>query len=313
MLLFQKNENVYKEKLALYDLIIDIDDSETTMQLYNQEVTALNLLHNRQKTMITWEGLTFLILLILGIVRLNRYLKKEIAVARQQSNFLLSITHELKSPLASALLNIQTLKKRPELGTEKKTRLLNNSESELSRLEELVGKLLFAARLEDGPIYHAKDRVDLSKLYHQLYTGFKDRYESEFTLKHGIENELWVQGDALLLSSIFTNLTDNASKYCPSGGEISIDLRREEDMAHFSVFNDGQAIDPKEKQRIWQKFYRIGDEHTRSSTGTGLGLYIVKRIVESHKGRISVKDKSGGGVIFDVDIPLANSDQEEMN
>ena len=105
VLLFQKNERVYDEKLALYDLIIDIDNSETTLKLYDQEVARLGQMYKDQKLMIGAEGLTFLILLILGITRLNRYFQKELELARQQSNFLLSITHELKSPLASALLN----------------------------------------------------------------------------------------------------------------------------------------------------------------------------------------------------------------
>lgn len=303
MLLFQKNVNVYKEKLVLYDLIIDIDTSETTMQLYDQEVASLNDRHRRQKTMITLEGVTFLVLLILGIIRLNRYFQKEIELARQQSNFLLSITHELRSPLASALLNIQTMQKRPELPADKRDRLLSSSRSELSRLEELVERLLFAARIDDQPVSHEENAVDLSAVYGQLLTGFRHRAE-QFRIESDLAEGISVLGDEVLLSSIFVNLTDNAAKYCPDGGLIEIRLRAEADRAVFEVANDGPAIDDEEKKRIWEKFYRVGEEHTRSTTGTGLGLYIVRRIAEAHHGRVSVGDKAGGGVTFTVDLPL---------
>jgi signal transduction histidine kinase len=305
VLLFQKNVNVYVEKMALYDLIIDIDDSETTRQLYDQEVANLRTQHHRQKSMITWEGLTFLFLLILGIIRLNRYLQKEIALARQQSNFLLSITHELKSPLASALLNIQTLQLRKELPREKQEKLLTSSQSELTRLEELVAKILFAARMEGESIHHDLQEVDLSALYQSQFNRFADRWSGQFQVYGDIQKNLTALGDGLLLTSIFTNLTDNAAKYCAAGGEIHVDLRASNGEAHLNVSNDGPMIDAVEKQRIWQKFYRIGDEHTRSSTGTGLGLYIVRRVVESHGGKVDVADKPGGGVIFRVILPLA--------
>jgi signal transduction histidine kinase len=302
-LLFQKNQNVYREKLVLYDLIIDIDTSETTMQLYDQEVASLNARHKRQKTMIAGEGLTFLFLLILGIIRLNRYFQKEIGLARQQSNFLLSITHELRSPLASVLLNIQTMQKRRELPPEKRDILLASSKTELSRLEELVEKLLFAARIEDTPVAHMVEKVDISTLYRSLLDGLRTKCPPGITIRAGIEDDLAVKGDTVLLSSIFVNLTDNAVKYCPEGGSIDIDCRRANGKVVLTVANDGQSIPKDEKDRIWEKFYRIGDEHTRSATGTGLGLYIVRRIAEAHKGSVSVADKSGGGAIFAVELP----------
>lgn len=303
MLLFQKNENVYEEKRVLYDLIIDIDDSETTMQLYEQEVTRLDVQYKRQKWMITGEGATFLLLLIFGIVRLNQYLRKEIELARQQSNFLLSITHELKSPLASALLTNQTLIKRPGLPGEKRTALLQNSTEELQRLEELVGKLLFAARIDGEEIRPDREVVDLSELYGNLFANYAQRFGDRFLIGMHQEEALFTEGDVVLLKSIFTNLMDNAVKYCPEGGAIDVDLHLRQGFVRLSVANDGPVINDRDKTRIFEKFYRLGEEETRSSIGTGLGLYIVRRIVRSHRGRLRVLDKTGGGVIFEVDLP----------
>ncbi|MCP4121579.1 MAG: HAMP domain-containing histidine kinase [Bacteroidetes bacterium] len=303
VLLFNKNERVYTEKLALYDLIIDIDDSETTMQLYNQEVAYLEQLHKDQKMMIGAEGLTFLILLIFGIIRLNRYFQKELELARQQSNFLLSITHELKSPLASALLNNQTLLKRQSLSEDKRQILLNNSNSELLRLEELVGKLLFAARLEGEKVEHEEQELNLSEIYSDLFQSYKERYNEQFNMTSNIDEGIFMSGDQVLASSIFTNLLDNAVKYCDEQGGISVDLLAHGNMAMLRVSNDGPQISTIDKENIWKKFYRVGDEQTRSSTGTGLGLYIVKRMVEAHAGKIGVFDKKEGGAIFEVELP----------
>jgi len=304
VLLFQKNEKVYVEKLALYDLIIDIDDSETTMKLYNQEVAYLEKLHKDQKLMITAEGLTFLILLILGIIRLNRYFQKELDLALQQSNFLLSITHELKSPLASALLNNQTLLKRKNLSDDKREILLNNSNSELSRLENLVGKLLFAARLEGRQVEHEEQELNLSELYSGLFKNYHERFHEQFRMKSNFESGIFISGDQVLVSSVFTNLMDNAVKYCDKNGELQVELNSDDTRAYIYVSNQGPSISEADKVNIWKKFYRIGDEQTRSSTGTGLGLYIVCRMVELHNGRISVVDRKNGGVRFEVEFPL---------
>lgn len=304
VLLFQKNQNVYQEKKVLYDLIIDIDTSETTRQLYDQEVSRLDEQYQRQRSMITGEGLAFLILLILGIIRLNKYFQKEIALARQQSNFLLSVTHELRSPLASAILNIETLQKRKELPTDKRELLLKSSHSELGRLNELVEKLLLATRIEGRQVWMDWEVVDLSALYSEAYKMWHARWQNDYILSAELEDGLKVTGDAVLLKSIFQNLTDNAAKYCHREGRIGISLQRDGQQAVLSVENEGPSLSQKDKQRVWEKFYRIGDEHTRSSTGTGLGLYLVRQIVRAHNGQASIEDRPGGGVIMEVRLPL---------
>lgn len=309
VLLFNKNENVYAEKLALYDLIIDIDDSETTLQLYEWEVDRLNRQYRKQKLMIAGEGFTFFLLLILGIVRLNQYFRKEIGLARQQSNFLLSITHELRSPLASALLNNETLLKRPGLAAEQRDSLLRNSSAELKRLESLVDKLLFAARLEGEEVVHDEQAVELSVLYAERYETYAARYGGEFSFSGRFEPDLAVHGDAVLLQSVLVNLLDNAVKYCPREGRIDVELSANDGWAVLRVANEGPGIGNAEKQHIWKKFYRVGEEQTRSTTGTGLGLYIVRKIAEAHRGRVAVLDKPGGGVIFEAGFPAARPRQ----
>lgn len=215
----------------------------------------------------------------------------------------MSITHELRSPLASALLNNETLLKHPGLAAEKRDSLLRSSAAELKRLENLVDKLLFAARLEGEEVVHDEQVVDLSALYETLYASYAARYGGQFAFSGRFEEGLAVQGDAVLLQSVLVNLLDNAVKYCPANGRIDVALSSHDGWAVLQVANDGPGIGNAEKQHIWKKFYRVGEEHTRSSTGTGLGLYIVRKIAESHRGRVAVLDKPGGGVIFEVGFP----------
>ncbi|MCB0503686.1 MAG: HAMP domain-containing histidine kinase [Bacteroidetes bacterium] len=302
VLVHQKNRNAYNDKLALYDLIIDIDTSETTRQLYDQEVTRLNEQYQRQKITIATEALIFLVLLLLGIIRVFIYFKKEIDLALQQSNFLLSITHELKSPLASALLNIQTLLKRNQLDVERQQKLLSNSHEELERLRALVDKLLLAAKMDGKEIVYEKSVLNISELYQKVFDNYFDQYKDHYRMTASIEPELQIMGDPILIASIFTNLMDNAIKYCQTKGQIEVSLKGNDRNVILTVKNDGRPISKIDKTRVWDKFYRIGDENTRSTKGTGLGLYIVKEVVEAHNGQVGIVDSSEG-VIFKITFP----------
>ncbi len=302
LLLHQKNENAHQDKMALYDLIIDIDTSETTLELYNQEVTRLEEQYKRQRIRIATEGIIFFVLLLLGIIRMFIYFKKEIDLALQQSNFLLSITHELKSPLSSALLNIQTLLKRDSLPDNQKQKLLQNSDEELVRLRSLVERLLLAAKMEGKEIVYDKIELNISELFGRLFQNYVDIYKDQFQMIAHIEPDLYIFGDKVLVNSVFANLLDNAVKYCSSNGKISLKMFSEDSNSIITLENEGPYISNSEKLKIWDKFYRIGDEHTRSSKGTGLGLYIVKEIVEQHNGKVLVLDGERG-VVFKLELP----------
>jgi signal transduction histidine kinase len=171
-------------------------------------------------------------------------------------------------------------------------------------LEALVEKLLFAARIEGEEITLDDHSLDLSNLYRDLYELYAERYEQDFSMTGSFQDDLWVRGDEVLIRSIFINLLDNAVKYCPAGGHIRVSLASSGHQAILQVANDGIHIAEGEKKKIWDKFYRVGDEHTRSSIGTGLGLYIVKRIVDSHHGTAVVRDIEDNGVVFEITLPL---------
>ncbi|MEZ5022752.1 MAG: ATP-binding protein [Chitinophagales bacterium] len=113
---------------------------------------------------------------------------------------------------------------------------------------------------------------------------------------------MYTKGDTVLIASVLTNLMDNAVKYCLPKGNINVSLKEQGNEMVLMVANDGEPISRLEKNKVWDKFYRIGDENTRSSKGTGLGLYIVKEVVEAHQGNVSIVD-SAKGVIFKIVLP----------
>jgi two-component system phosphate regulon sensor histidine kinase PhoR len=300
---YQKNEIAFRDKKELYQLVIQSDQSETTLLLYQQSINELTAVYQKQKARIIGEGIFFFVILIFGIFRMVQFFKKEMEIAGQQSNFLLSITHELKSPLASAILNNQTLVKRKNLSDEKVDQLLQNSAEELNRLRTLVERLLLAAKMETSEIVQFKQEFDFSEVCHDIFEQYSAKDQMQHQMMSSIEAPIQIEGDKVLLETVVVNLLENALKYGYEKGSITLRLSQNEKWIELEVENEGPTISASEKGKIWQKFYRIGDEQTRSTQGTGLGLYIVKQIVTAHQGKVFVRDKNSGGVIFKMMFP----------
>ncbi len=124
----------------------------------------------------------------------------------------------------------------------------------------------------------------------------------QFTTK--IEAGISFEGDPVGLTSVVTNLVENAVKYSDPGEHIKIELEKTNNNIFITVADTGQGIAERERENVFRKFYRVGNEETRSAKGTGLGLYIVKQIVEQHEGKISVIDNKPQGSVFRVEMPL---------
>ncbi len=293
---------ISEEKKRLYDLIVDVDNSETTNQLYLNELANLNAEQKKQHWMIIGEGLTFFLILTFGVFKLRKTFVKELQLADQQNNFLLSITHELKSPIASAQLNIETIGKR-NLEENHKQLLLNNSLNDLSRLNNLVQKILLAAQMESGQMSINRMRVNISILFINVLDKYKINHSGR--IQSRIEENIIINGDETLMNSVLVNLVDNALKYSVSEGPVVVDLSVEKSIANLQVSNKGKLIPEIEKKRIFEKFYRVGNEEVRTSIGTGLGLYLVKQIVELHHGKIGVSDDKVNKTTFCVEFPIA--------
>ncbi len=269
----------------------------------NKELAALHQLRVRQILMFTGEGTVFLLILILGANYIRKAQLRENAFNRQQENFFLSITHELKTPIAATKLQLQTLQ-RPSLDLAQRDQLVNAALQENDRLNQLIDKVLLASRIENTTEVAAHQVVDLSQLTKQLTERYFRTNKQQERINLAITESAPVWGDANNLTSVITNLIENALKYSPAEKPVEIRISKESDAVHLVVSDYGNGIAAEDKQKIFDRFYRAGDEATRSAKGTGLGLYIVKHIVSQHGGSIKVLDHSPTGTEFHVYLPL---------
>lgn len=250
--------------------------------------------------MIMGEGSVFLFLLCTGGYFLHAAIKKEDKLQERQQNFLLSVTHELKSPLAAIKLSIQTIVKR-DLEKAKQISLLNNSLKDIERLDDLVENMLLATKIENRSYSFPKEEFDFSELVHKI----SDRLQvhscgGSQIINAKIQTGVKVFGDKFALSSVVTNLIENAVKYSGPCAEITVELNRKDEQTVLSVADKGPGVPDEEKMLIFDKFYRVGDENVRKTKGTGLGLFIVKEVLQNHDADIIVKDNVPHGTIFEV-------------
>jgi len=269
--------------------------SDPALQQKVKQIQNFQLRKNKQ---FIGEGLTFLFLFLLGAIYVYRSLLKQLRYSNQQQNFMMAVTHELKTPIAIAHLNIETLLKR-DLDTPQQNKLLEATLKETKRLDALSNNILLASQLDMGQYEANQQELDLSKLVKEVCQSFQERFPLRL-LDTFIEASIFIQGEALLIQMLLNNLLDNANKYSPAHTPIAVHLQREQAQLILSVKDLGIGIPANDREKIFEKFYRVGAESTRSSKGTGLGLYLCKKITAFHNASLQVKPNEGQGSIFTV-------------
>jgi signal transduction histidine kinase len=253
----------------------------------------------KRMPMILGEGSVFLIILLVGIYFFQRTIKKESEVHQQQQNFLLSVTHELKSPLAAIKLVLQTLVKR-DLTKDKRDQLIGNSIEDVGRLDDLVENMLLATRIENNSYSYPKELFDFSELVKSIYDRAIITSENTRNFQQQIEQNISIMGDRFALGSLINNILENAIKYSPAGAAIQVQLYQQSNKIFFLVADQGVGIAESERQKIFQKFYRSGNELTRQNKGTGLGLFIVAQVAKNHQAKVLVSNNQPKGTIFEI-------------
>ncbi len=255
-----------------------------------------------QERMIIGEAVVFIVTLFAGLRFINKSYNREVASNHQRRNFLLSITHELKSPIASIRLILETMVKR-DLSKTQIEQLATSGLAENERLNELVENLLLSAKLETA--YQPNfEELDLAALIRDITEKMTSKFpEAKFSFRQEDDiPQIWA--DKMGFTSIFFNLYENAVKYSGEHPEININLRSQGQKIIIEVADLGTGIPASEKKRIFDKFYRVGNEETRETKGTGLGLYIVREVVRAHGGKITVVDNVPQGTIFSMEVPM---------
>jgi signal transduction histidine kinase len=244
------------------------------------------------------EGITFLLLILIGAVFVYRSVRRQFKLQQQQQNFMMAITHELKTPISVAKLNLETLQKY-KLDPEKQKKLIRTTLDETARLNFLTNNILTTSQLEAGGTNSSKEELDLSSLLKDCLQDFRNRFPDR-KIDEEVEADADVKGDALLLQMLINNLLENAIKYSPKESPVTAVLKKHKSGIELQVKDEGLGIADDEKKKVFTKFYRIGNEATRKTQGTGLGLYLCRKIVQSHNGDISVTNNEPHGSNFVV-------------
>ena len=235
---------------------------------------------------------------------MQRTIKKEITLVRQQRNFLLSITHELKTPIAAIKLGIQTLRKRKDLSREQREPLERSALANTERLHSLIDNVLLATRIESGQHPLHLNPTNVSAETNRICEETELALGKSGLIDRKIQSDLTTNLDGNAYESILVNLIENAFKYGDSQS-IGVSLKKERGQLILSVEDRGIGVPPQERKKVFDKFYRMGNEETRSKKGTGLGLFIVKELVTLHHGKISISESPLNGARFAVSLPLS--------
>lgn len=267
---------------------------------FTQQYEEIELTHQRKKIQYIGEGGTFLVLIIIGSLFVYRAVRKQVLLSQQQQNFMMAVTHELKTPIAVAQLNLETLQKR-RLDEAQQQKLISNSLLETNRLNTLTNNILVASQLEMGTYRLNRQPLNFTELVNGCVLNFKNRFPARMlTLTAG--PDIMTDGETTLLQMLVNNLLDNAIKYSPREAPVHVGLAKNNHKLVLTVADEGEGIPDEEKKNVFEKFYRIGSEATRKAKGTGLGLYLCRKIVKDHNGTIAIQNNQPKGAVFAVSL-----------
>lgn len=246
------------------------------------------------------EGSAFLLVIMAGAIFVFRAVRRQLKISQEQQNFMMAITHELKTPISVVQLNLETIQKR-NLDKDQQQRLLQNTLHETNRLNALCNNMLLSSQIEAGGYRMVNDEINLSQLVKDCADDFVLRYPQR-DFSRLIEDDIFVTGDPFLLQISVNNLLENAVKYSPKETPVRVKLSKIDSLAQIEVQDNGPGIDEEYKMKVFEKFYRLGNEATKRAKGTGLGLYLTKKIVETLGGNIFIRNNTGGGSNFTVQL-----------
>ena len=264
----------------------------------------LQVLTSKQKAWMM-EGLTLgFITLLIGIAMFV-YLDKVVRLNQQQNNFLLAVTHELKTPIAASNLALQTAIKRPDPEIIKK--MISMAQSNIARLSSMVEQILMATRFENKFTEPQKIEILLDEFIENTIKSMDLSSIEMERIQTNIPTHCHLMADEQMLGTVFKNLINNAIKYSDGEGNIKIEVKQNDTNLTIAFSDQGIGIPDDEKKNVFEKFYRVGEEKTRTKPGSGLGLYLVKKITEIHGGKVSIMNNKPKGTTFILNFSAKDS------
>ena len=228
-----------------------------------------------------------------------------------KSQFVSMVAHEIRGPMNTVLAQMNVV-----MGglagdvSEKQKEILDRCSQKVNALADMATELLDLAKIESGMTEEEREEINYSEILLQQIQFHQDHaIQKNITLKPGyIEEHLLLKGNSYQLRGVVANLLSNAIKYTPDSGSVTVSATRSNGWARISVGDTGFGIAADELALVFKRFYRVKNEKTRFIIGTGLGLSLVKRIVEAHHGRIRVESVLGQGSTFTMELPLLISE-----
>ncbi|MEW6051314.1 MAG: HAMP domain-containing sensor histidine kinase [Candidatus Zixiibacteriota bacterium] len=280
---------------------------ELVEQIHRQEIT--------RQIMVGTEGVFFLVLILLGAWLIYRALVRTEELKFHQQNFLSAVTHELKTPLASIKLYLDTLES-AKVAPEKKEMIVPRMKEDVARLEKLVEDILEAGRFDRSGYHIEKSRFDLSALVtERLDVVARVPSKVPKSIDREIPNGVYVHGDRSAMGRAVDAILENALKYHNDETvHISVRLGTDGDWISLAIADEGIGFEPKEASAIFERFYRVGDEMTRRNSGTGLGLYLCREIIRAHGGSVTARsDGAGKGAEFTITLKRADGYENDTD
>ena len=296
--LYKQNEEIYQQGMIHLQTQVD---STLQPEQYHKIKYGLDDMRYRRIKQYVGEGSTFLLIILIGASVVYSSYRRSAKLSRQQNNFMLSVTHELKSPIATMKLNLQTLEKH-KLDEEKRNKLMNSCIQEANRLNDLCNNILIASQIEGKQYKTVLEKADGLEIIRDFLKTYSCNYPQRLQIDIE-EGKAFIMADKFMLQIAIGNILENALKYTKD--EIVAKAGKKKEVLSIQIADYGSGISEEEKSKVFRKFYRIGNEETRHAKGTGLGLFLSNNIIKKHKGRIIIKNNQPRGSIFEIELPMA--------
>ena len=240
-----------------------------------------------------------------GTVYALQDVTEEHALEKTRSDFVATASHELRTPLAAVYGAVRTLRRDDvELTDADRAQFLEMIESEATRLAKIVDQILLAGQLDADAVEFELVECDLEEVAAGVIDSAALHLPESISLDLSVDGAAPIRCDENKLRQVLVNLVDNAVKYSPEGGRVELRVRSENGSCLIEVADEGLGIPADERERIFEKFYRLDPQQTQGVGGSGLGLYICRELVERMNGRLRVESEPGKGSRFTVELPL---------
>ncbi|MCH7558045.1 MAG: hypothetical protein IIB56_11380 [Planctomycetes bacterium] len=277
-----------------------------SLELYQQDPRLFETLLTSRRGIYLYMFVLLAGILIFGLTLTIRIVTHELELGKMKSDFVSTISHEFKSPLTSIRQLSEMLQAGRVPSEERRQRYYNVLLEQSERLSLLIDNILDFAKMEEGKKEFEFEMVDMGPLLEELVSTIQQQVRHEgFTVQAEIDKPLpSIQVDRAAITQAITNLIDNAIKYSAGAKKVFVRGFTENQYLIIAVQDFGLGIEPEEIDKVFERFYRGGDELTRTVKGSGLGLTLVKQIVQAHHGSVHVESEPGRGSTFSIRLPL---------